>query len=267
MNTVETTHDTVRVQALPAEDLPRAAALIAASFREEGFTRNTLKLTTPEQRQRFAEAGEVRLLLSQAGGEQVLAATIGETLAGVAIVRPPAPQAAPWYQQVGIVLRHAPRLLPMLKDMYWWRTLQIIPAGILSVTLPRPYYTLDILAVSPECQGQGVGRRLLEHFHALCDQDEQASGIYLITGDEKNTRIYRRFGYEIVETKQGGALTVWHMFRPHPARDVEAFFAALREAAPEQASARRRKFALPILGVAGTIIGLALLRRWLRSRA
>ena len=66
MNTIETTQKTIQVKPLPAEDLSAAAALIATSFREEGFTRHTLKLSTPEQRQRFAEAGEVRLLLSRA---------------------------------------------------------------------------------------------------------------------------------------------------------------------------------------------------------
>jgi len=266
MTTVETTHETVHVQPLPAEDLSAAAALIAASFREEAFTRNTLKLSTPAQQKRFTEAGELRLLLGQAGGEQLIAATIGETLAGITLVKPPEPQAAPWYQQVGIVLRRAPRLLGMLKDTYLWRIVRFMPIVKLSVPLPQPYYTLDVLAVALEYQGRGVGRRLLEHVHALCDQDAQASGVYLLTGDEKNTRIYGRFGYEVVEAKQGGPVTAWHMFRPHPARDAEAFFAALREAAPEQSPARWRKLALPILGVAGTLIGLALLWRWLRSR-
>jgi hypothetical protein len=48
------------------------------------------------------------------------------------------------------------------------------------------------------------------------NSDEQAAGIYLYTGDERNTHIYQHFGYHVVEAKQGGSLTVWHMFRPRP---------------------------------------------------
>jgi ribosomal protein S18 acetylase RimI-like enzyme len=265
MTTNENAHKIIYVQTLPAEDLSAVAALIADSFREENFTRNTLKLSTPAQQKRFAEAVELRLLLSQAGGEQFFVVTSGETLVGVAVIKPPAPQAAPWYQRVGIVLRRAPRLLCMIKDAYLWRIVHIMPTAKLSIPLPQPYHTLDILAVAPAYQGQGVGRRLLEHVNAHCDQDGQASGVYLLTGDEKNTRIYERFGYEVVETKQGGPVTAWHMFRPHPARDAEALFAALREAAPEQSPARWRKFVLPVLVVMGALAGLTLL--WRRRRS
>ncbi len=251
---------------MPAADLSRAAALIAESFRQEGFTRNTLDLSTPAQQARFAEAVELRLLLSRASGEQFLAATIAETLVGIAIVKPPTPEKAPWYRQVGIVLRRAPRLLGLLKDAYLGRIVQFMPTAQLSVPLPKPYYTLDILAVAPDYQGQGVARQLVEHVHAQCDEDEQAWGSYLLTGDEKNTHIYRRFGYRVVQTKQGGPVTAWHMFRPHPARNAEALFATLREAAQKKSPRRWQKFALPLLGVVGVIIGLTLLWRWLRSR-
>ncbi len=266
MTTTETTHRTIHVQALSGETLSRAAALITESFRHEGFTRHTHVLSTPAQRRRFAYAGELRLWLNQARGQQLLAATQGETLAGIAVVKSPSAKSVPWRKLAGEVVRRVPRLLGIIGDMRWRQVFQIKPAMNPPAALPTAYYTLDILAVSPDCQGQGIGRLLLEHIHAQCDQDAQAAGIYLITGDEKNVHIYRRFGYEVVEAKQGGPLTVWHMFRPHPARDAEAFFAALREAAPEQSPARSRKLALPFLGVAGALIGLALLWRWLRSR-
>ncbi len=267
MTTAKTTQETIQVKPLPAEDLSAAAALIATSFREEGFTRHTHDLSTPEQQARFAEAGELRLLFSRAGGHQLLAATQGDKLAGVAIVKLPTAKPLPWRELAGEVVHRAPRLVKIIGDMRWRQMLQIKPAVKPSVALPTAHYTLEILAVSPDYQGQGIGRLLLEHVHALCDQDAQTAGTYTFTGDEKNAHIYRRFDYEIVETKQGGPLTVWHMFRPHPARDAEAFFAALREAAPEQSPARWRNLALPLLGVAVTLVGLALLRRWLRSRA
>lgn len=260
------THQTITVQALSDKALSRAAALITESFQHEGFTRHTHHLSTPAQRRRFTYAGELRLWLNRASGHRLLAATNGEALAGVAIVKSSAAKAVPWRQLIGAVLPRAPRLVGLLGDMRWRQIWRIKPAMNLFTALPTPYYTLDILAVSPDFQGQGIGRLLLDHIHAQCDADAQATGIYLYTGDEKNVHIYRRFGYEVLEAKQAGALTIWHMFRPHPARDAAAFFAALREAAPEQSSVRWQKLALPALGAAGALIGLTLLWRWLRTR-
>ncbi len=99
MTILETKHNTVHVQVMPPADLSRAAALIAESFREEGFTRNTLDLSTPAQQARFAEAVELRLLLSRARGERFFVATSGETLVGIAVVKPPTPEKSPGGRQ------------------------------------------------------------------------------------------------------------------------------------------------------------------------
>jgi GNAT superfamily N-acetyltransferase len=211
-----TRRQTINVQALPAERLTCAAALIAASFRHEGFTRHTHNLSTPARQQRFAEAGALRLWLNQASGHQILAASQEQTLAGVAVVKSPTARSVPWFQLLWVVVRRAPRLLPILGDLRWRQALRIKPALQPPATLPRACYTLDLLAVAPDFQGQGIGRLLLEHIHAHCDPDQHASGIYLYTGDEHNTQIYQRFGYHVLQTSQGGALTVWHMFRPRP---------------------------------------------------
>ncbi|NCC32624.1 MAG: hypothetical protein EOM24_11485, partial [Chloroflexia bacterium] len=75
-----TRRQTIHVQNLPADSLTCAAALIAASFRHEDFTRHTHNLSTPARQQRFAEAGALRLWLNQASGHQLLAANQGERL-------------------------------------------------------------------------------------------------------------------------------------------------------------------------------------------
>ena len=196
--------------------------------------------------------------------DRVLTAIRDGAIVGVSIVKVPgAKPAVPWYRLVGMVIRNAPLKWRALSDLRWRRLVQIIPAMNVAAEPPKPYYTLDILAVSPESQGRGVGRRLLDHVHAQCDQDAQASGIYLFTGDEKNTHIYRRFGYEVLEAKQAGPLTVWHMFRPHPTRDAEQLFASLREAAEHKAASRRQKAALSALAVVGLVAGIVALWRLL----
>lgn len=267
MSRPDSKHATARIQALELDELSTAAAVLAASFQREGFTRHTLDLSTARRRERFSSAGELALLLLHYQGQLILTAKQGQDLTGVTIVKlPDAKPIVPWYRRVGAVAQRLPGLIGLSRYVRWRRLLKLGTAAKPPDELPTPYYTLEILAVSPDFQGQGIGRQLLTHVHTHCDQDGLATGIYLMTGDEHNTRIYRRFGYEVVAARQGGSFTVWHMFRPHPARDAEAFFAALREAAPEQSPARWRKLTLPLLGVAGTLIGLALLWRFLCSR-
>jgi len=255
----------IQIDTLQPKDLNAAVTIIAESFRHEGFTRTMWNLSTPEQRQRFVDAGTLRLLLSLNTGQQVLVATHDATVAGVAIVKPPAAKPTlPWYRLAGMIIRRVPRLSKVLLDFRWRRMAQMIPAMKLAAKLPQPYYTLDILGVSPDFQGQGIGRHLLDQIHAQCDQDEQASGIYLYTGDEKNVHIYQRFGYEVLEKKQAGTLTVWHMFRPHPARAAEMRLAQPQTEAMQKSPAPWRQAALPILGMVGVFVTLALLWRLLR---
>lgn len=210
----EETCQSLQVHALPVEKLADAAALVAASFRQEGFTRNTHNLSTPARRRRYALAGELRLWFGHASGQQLLAVSADETLAGIAVVKPPTATALPWPKLLWAIARRLPSLVGIIGDMRWRQALRIKPAMKAPTTLPRAHYTLELLAVAPACQGQGIGRMLLEHIHAHCDQDRQATGIYLFTGDEQNRAIYQRFGYHVLQTNQGGALTVWHMFRP-----------------------------------------------------
>ena len=267
MSVTDTKHGGIQVRVLQLKDLRAAGAVVATSFQREGFTRHTLDLSTARRRERFSRAGELGLLLYHYQGQLVLTARQGQDLTGVTIVKlPGAKPIVPWYRRVGAVVQRLPGLIGLSRYVRWRRMLKLRSAVKPPDELPKPYYTLEILAVSPDFQGQGIGRLLLTHMHTHCDQDGQAAGIYLMTGDEHNTRIYRRFGYEVVAARQGGSFTVWHMFRPHPARDAEAVFAARREAAPEQSPARWRKLTLPLLGVAGTLIGLALLWRFLCSR-
>lgn len=267
MSHPDTKHITARIQALELDELSAAAAVAATSFQREGFTRHTLDLSTARRRERFSRAGELGLLLYHYQGQLVLTARQGQHLTGVTIVKlPGAEPIVPWYRRVGAVVQRLPGLIGLSRYVRWRRMLKLRSAVKPPAQLPKPYYTLEILAVSPDFQGQGIGRLLLTHVHTHCDQDGQAAGIYLMTGDEHNTRIYHRFGYEVVAARQGGSFTVWHMFRPHPARDAAAFFAARREAALEQSPARWRRLTLPLLGVAGTLIGLTLLWHFLCSR-
>jgi ribosomal protein S18 acetylase RimI-like enzyme len=77
-----------------------------------------------------------------------------------------------------------------------------------------PVWYLQVIGVSPEAQGLGVGGRLLEPALGLADRDRIPC--YLETSNEKAVPFYLRTGFEIdrqgVELMPGGP-TYWLMTR------------------------------------------------------
>ena len=58
---------------------------------------------------------------------------------------------------------------------------------------PGDYYTLQLLAVEPQWQGNGVGSRLLETVLARCDAEQIP--VYLEATSERNAALYERHGF------------------------------------------------------------------------
>ena len=65
-------------------------------------------------------------------------------------------------------------------------------------------YYLNLVAVDPQRQGQGVGSMLLEHVLERCDREETPT--YLEATSEGGKRLYERHGFEALEpfTLPGG---------------------------------------------------------------
>lgn len=66
---------------------------------------------------------------------------------------------------------------------------------------PRGYYFCNIVAVSPEAQGKGVGRKL---FEVVTDRaDREGVKCYLESSkDVPNVEIYKRMGFEMVKVME-----------------------------------------------------------------
>jgi GNAT superfamily N-acetyltransferase len=86
-------------------------------------------------------------------------------------------------------------------------------------TDPNGYYFCNIVTVLPECQGQGVGRKLIEEVLSMADREGR--NCYLESSRrEPNVAIYEKFGFRLVremECRDGDgekdAITLYCMLR------------------------------------------------------
>lgn len=78
----------------------------------------------------------------------------------------------------------------------------------------QPHWYLSTLGVRPECQGRGLGSKLMFDVLARCDRD--AMPAYLESSTEGSRALYERHGFEVSDVMQlplkGPQL--WLMWRP-----------------------------------------------------
>ncbi|MEM8642091.1 MAG: GNAT family N-acetyltransferase [Cyanobacteria bacterium P01_G01_bin.54] len=85
--------------------------------------------------------------------------------------------------------------------MRWTRIVDFLVFLIAEIQLhekfvPEPHWYLGMLGVSPECQGQGIGGKLLQPVLQMADHAKQPC--YLETTTPAAVRFYQRYGFEIV---------------------------------------------------------------------
>ncbi|MCU0552398.1 MAG: GNAT family N-acetyltransferase [Leptolyngbya sp. Prado105] len=78
-------------------------------------------------------------------------------------------------------------------------------------TTPEPHWYLSMLGVSPECQGQGIGGKLLQP--VLQEADRAKMPCYLETSTTGAVRFYQRQGFEIVHQGTFAGCEYWAMKR------------------------------------------------------
>ncbi len=77
----------------------------------------------------------------------------------------------------------------------------------------RAHYYLTSIGILPAHQRNGLGRRLIEHIHAVAANDPRAVGIRLETSLAANVPIWEKFGYDVVRQYSSGEIITWCMFQ------------------------------------------------------
>lgn len=192
-----------------SHQLPEAGEVILNAFREEAVLSAFIDLSRKSARESYYHVLKLKLDLYHEAGHPLFTALHGGRVVGAAILNSPH-----LHISRGRLLRKGLRLLPRMLGLLPYSIRAMLLGSLVKPppNLPETHYTLELLAVHRLHQGKGVGRLLLEHVARLCSADQTASGIYLLTGDDKNRALYEKFGYRLWESRQWGSLTVYHMF-------------------------------------------------------
>jgi ribosomal protein S18 acetylase RimI-like enzyme len=107
-------------------------------------------------------------------------------------------------------------LLTLPLYMRWDRMIDFISFIATEIRLhdkvsPEPHWYLAMLGVSPECQGQGIGGKLIQP--VLQEADRTKIPCYLETSTAAAVRFYQRHGFEIVHQGLFANREYWAMKR------------------------------------------------------
>lgn len=174
-------------------DLDAAAKVLAAAFAEYAWTRWALPADGYQERLEEIQ----RLYLDHASENGIVVVDV----------------------RVQAVAAFLPSLAPAPSEALQQRVAELHGSrleALMSLDLPQApdgSWTLETIGVDPAHQGIGLGTAVLSHGLALIDAQDAA--IALETSDERNVRLYERFGFKTNEvTSIPNGPVVYSISRP-----------------------------------------------------
>ncbi|WP_031508074.1 GNAT family N-acetyltransferase [Streptomyces megasporus] len=177
-----TTSATHAVRPATHEDVPRAVRTLERAFADYPATRHTI--SADDHGRRVREAQE--LILTRVGLEygRVWVAADGDA---VAVWTTPEKDPTPAFVEIG------PRMGELAGDRL--HAQQESERLVAPHRPTEPVWFLATVAVDPDRQGQGLGTAVIRP--GLEEADRAGVPAFLETADERNVRLYRRFGFEV----------------------------------------------------------------------
>lgn len=163
--------------------------------------------TFPEAKTRAQQLRNLHTFIFDKGKlfeEQIMGYFSDHQLKGVYVLQTPHPVSL--WQNLRLALRSSrlPLQLP-------WSSLKFLNDYMRLITALRPdspHYYLNMIAVHPLAQGQGIAKVMLEHILHIVDTDPKAPCIQLDTSNPDNPAFYQHFGFQLktVRNLQGVCL-------------------------------------------------------------
>jgi len=200
----------IEIKNLSPDRIDEAVEVMLTAFKDEALTSSWLDLSEPKLKKAYSIALKIIYIIHLDSGDPIYVAAKDDTIVGVAGLKTPGAKKNK-SKAAFLLFKNLPQLLKLLPSVLK-AARALFNATKPPTNLPNDYSTLEVLAVDPGQQGKGTGRHLLDHIHQN-HLDNNISGIYLLTGEDKNVKIYERFGYKVVEKRIAKGLEAYHMFK------------------------------------------------------
>lgn len=193
-----------------SELMNQALKLFVDVFETEAITSSQFDLSQPAVKEKFFRVLHKNLQFFLDNGYEIYVAIEDQEILGLTIVA--GENKLAWHQKAQLTLKHLPNFFPLLTSLNYKNFFALAKGINLKETLPEPYLSLVVIAVSQNHQGKGIGKLLLNFLEE--NFQDKYTGIYLYTGAEKNYQFYNHLGYDLIEKKQTSLMTIYHMFLP-----------------------------------------------------
>ena len=198
------------IVSLKPSDFAIAADCLAAAFAQDPLISHFLPEAHDAQRVALGKMSQSMLNLAQPYDHIYTTANQPQ---GVAIWQPPETSEAPRTELWNLLTSGR------LEALLYGRWDRIIDAVWLTSIfeeehkklMPEPHWYLMMLGVSPNCQGQGIGGKLIQPVLDLADRDNLPC--YLETSTSGGVRFYKRHGFETLHQDFFGGNPYWAMRR------------------------------------------------------
>lgn len=191
----------------------KVGKVFAQAFRTEGVNQYIFDFTNDN----ILSSIEKNIVLDikyhlETGSYQLIVAMEGEEVVGGALLKLHEQGNKRRKSKILTMVRKIYNGIPVLFSIRWRNVIRFMRLLKPDQNLEKNHYTLSALAVLPEYQGRGIGKRLLQEVN---NRSEMAivDGIYLYTADKRNKDLYEKLNYSTFEEKRGKGITVYHMYR------------------------------------------------------
>jgi GNAT superfamily N-acetyltransferase len=203
MSTMNT--DEIKIIPLEESHLVEATRICAEAFLNEPGAVATIGKTPEKRLPLLREHFGAQAKLSLAGGVSRCALMNGK-IVGAMIISPPGNAGVSGLDMLKLVLRVVFKTSPAIL----WRAIKS-SAEDEKHRPKEPNNFLEIIAVDPKRQGQGIGKAMLSHLTGMSDSEGILT--YLSTTDPRTLPLYRRHGFKVISETNELGIPNYHLVR------------------------------------------------------
>jgi GNAT superfamily N-acetyltransferase len=193
---------------IDSPELDDALRLYVNTFQTESITSYNFNFSHPKTVEQYYQAVRLMTPALMLKGDHFLVAKLKKEVVGLALIMA-AEKKGSFFEMSKVLFPDIFKLLPLLTKINYRNLIRSARAMNLSSSIKGNYATLQVIAIAPNHQGQGIGKQFIAEIHKR--YQKQSEGIYLYTANRQNKEIYEHFNYELLEKTSAKNLEVYHM--------------------------------------------------------